>query len=54
MDSTGTGAPGSPPQPTGLPDLRTEVVGTVVLFVLTVLVTAGVALVAHLLVGAVG
>ncbi|MEP6462188.1 MAG: hypothetical protein ABJC62_01960 [Frankiaceae bacterium] len=54
MDSNSTGTPGPPPGPPGIPDLRTEVLGTVLLFVLTVIVTAGVALCAHVLVGAFG
>ncbi len=52
MDSNAASPPtaGSPSAPGTIPDLRTEVIGTVLLFMLTVLVTAGVALGAHFLV----
>ena len=55
MDNNADPGPaGSPPGPPGSPDLRTEVLRTVLLFMLTVLVTAGVAVCAHLVVGAFG
>lgn len=57
MDSNAVASPGtaaSPPHPAATPDLRTEVLGTVLLFVLTVMVTAGVALGAHFLVHTLG
>jgi hypothetical protein len=53
MDSNAApGMTGSQPGPPGSPDLRTEVLGTLLLFLLAVSVTAGVALCAHFLVRA--
>lgn len=50
MDSNVTpGTAQAPAGPPSVPDLRTEVIGTVLLFALTVMVTAGVALCAHVL-----
>lgn len=54
MDNNAASSARSSPGPSGLPDLRTEVVGTLLLFSLTATVTAGVALCAHLMARAFG
>ena len=54
MDGTSTDPPAASPTPAPLLDLRAEVRGTLLLFLLTLAVTGGVALLANVLVRGVG